>query len=455
MPIIRSLIVDDDDLTRDFFATVLARDGHQTVLVADGAEAIAALKAAPFDLIISDVQMAKTSGFELLEYVAATCPDVPMIMVTAYAEPGGAMDAIAHGAADYLTKPVNLEAFRSAVNHALERSRLRRAHRSLEREVLSKRTIIGSSPALIELYKQIAHVANTHVTVYVHGESGSGKELVARTIHERSARAQGPFVPVNCAALTESLLESELFGHEKGAFTGAHATRQGLFEQAQGGTIFLDEVGDISSKLQAQLLRVLQEGELRRVGGNETITVDTRVVVATNRDLATDMQSGRFRSDLYYRLSVVVLKVPALRERVDDILVLARHFAARHSLPLGRPAPDVSAAALELLQRYPWPGNVRELENAMARAVAMCRSGVVLPSDLPETITAAYAPMRAGSAGAAAAKPIASIDGDWPSLEVLQQRYIEKVLSHTDQNKTSAALLLGIDRRTLQRMPKP
>jgi DNA-binding NtrC family response regulator len=367
-----------------------------------------------------------------------------VILVTAYAEPNAAMDAMSRGAADYLTKPVDISALIATVERALDRKKLSRDHRALSREVPGKRTMIGTSPAMIELYKQTAQAAPTHATIYIHGESGAGKELVARTIHERSRRAHGPFVAVNCAALTESLLESELFGHERGSFTGAQATRRGLFEEATGGTLFLDEIGDISPKVQAQLLRVLQEGEVRRVGGNQAIAVDVRVITASHRDLAEEMTAGRLRSDLYYRLSVVMLQVPPLRERGDDLVALTRHFAARHSLELGRPNPEISDAAMAVIRGHTWPGNVRELENAMARAVAMCRSDVILPSDLPPTV-------RPAPATAELAVGEVSIDGDWPTLEVLQQRYVEKVLAHTQQNKTAAAQLLGIDRRTLQR----
>jgi two-component system, NtrC family, response regulator AtoC len=442
MAAIRALVVDDDDLSRELLKEVLARDGHVVTLAADGSEAVQKLDESPFDLVISDVQMAKLGGFELLATIARSHPETTVILVTAYADPGAAMDAVSRGAADYLTKPVDITLLRATITRALERRDRRREHAALAREVLSRRALIGTSAPMIELYKQIAQVAPTNATIYLQGESGSGKELVARTIHERSRRAEGPFVAVNCAALTESLLESELFGHEKGAFTGAITTRHGLFEEANGGTLFLDEIGDITPKLQAQLLRVLQEGQLRRVGGNQELTVDVRVITATNRDLAAEMAAGRLRADLFYRLSVVALVVPPLRERGDDLVVLAKHFAARHSLELGRQIPELTEAAVSVLRARMWPGNVRELENAMARAVAMCRRDVILPSDLPE-------PARGGEPHGADA-----IDADWPTLEVLERRYIDKVLGHVDHNKTAAAQVLGIDRRTLQRMPK-
>ncbi|HEX4802032.1 MAG TPA: sigma-54 dependent transcriptional regulator, partial [Myxococcaceae bacterium] len=298
----------------------------------------------------------------------------------------------------------------------------------------------GTSTAMLELYKQIAQIAPTHVTVLIVGESGSGKELVARTIHERSRRSDRPYVAVNCASIAEGLLESELFGHERGAFTGAHSTRLGLFEEANGGTVLLDEVGDIPAKMQAQLLRVLQEGEVRRVGGSSAIPVDVRVLAATNRDLAVDVAEKRMRADLFYRLNVVTLRIPPLRERGDDVVALARHFVARHGSTLGRPIPEISDEALQRLRAHPWPGNVRELENAMARAVAMSQRSVLLPGDLP--------PLLAGEPSAAGAP---GIDHDWPTLAELQRRYVARVLERTAGNKTAAASILGVDRRTLQR----
>jgi two-component system response regulator AtoC len=448
MAAIRALVVDDDDLSREMLAEVLARDGHTVALAADGSEALRRLASAgdaAFDLVISDVQMARTSGFELLAAINRTHPDTPVILVTAFADPRAAMDAVSRGAADYLTKPVDLAQLRATIARALERRDRRREHARLagSSNVLSRRTLIGTSAAMIELYKQIAQVAPTNATIYIQGESGSGKELVARTIHERSQRATGAFVAVNCAALTESLLESELFGHEKGSFTGALTTRRGLFEVSDGGTLFLDEIGDVTAKLQAQLLRVLQEGQLRRVGGTQELTVDVRVITATNRDLAAEMAAGRMRADLFYRLSVVTLAVPPLRDRGEDLVTLAKHFAARHALELGRATPELTDATLSAIRNRSWPGNVRELENAMARAVAMCQHDVILPSDLPPIAHAAV-----GDASGAA------IDADWPTLEVLERRYIEKVLTRVDHNKTAAAQVLGIDRRTLQRMGK-
>src|SRR5499427_8839652 len=432
------LVAEDDDLTRELLVKVLRRDGYQVVETADGADAMSLLRSRSFDLVLSDIQMAQMSGMELLEQVQKMDREIPVVLITAYAEPGAAMDAIMRGAADYLAKPVDIIALRTTVARALERRQLAGENQRLRSEAVGKKTLIGTSPAMLELYKQIAQIAPTHVTVLIVGESGSGKELVARTIHERSRRADRPYVAVNCASIAEGLLESELFGHERGAFTGAHSTRLGLFEEANGGTVLLDEVGDVPAKMQAQLLRVLQEGEVRRVGSNSPIPVDVRVLAATNRDLNVDVAEKRMRADLFYRLNVVTLRIPPLRERGDDVIALAHHFVARHAATLGRPIPEIAQETLQRLRSYPWPGNVRELENALARAVAMSQKSVVLPGDLP--------PLVLGEQGQG--QPI---DADWPTLAELERRYIGRVLERTAGNKTEAASILGVDRRTLQR----
>jgi two-component system, NtrC family, response regulator AtoC len=307
--------------------------------------------------------------------------------------------------------------------------------------------IVGTTSAMLAVYKTVAHVAPTTATVLIVGESGTGKELVARAIHAKSPRASKPFVAINCGALPESILESELFGHERGSFTGASATKLGLFEEAKGGTLFLDEIGEISPKMQVQLLRVLQEGEVRRVGAAETIKVDARVVAATNRDLKTEVASGRFREDLLFRLQVVTVHVPPLRERRGDIPPLIRHFIARHSDRLGRSAPRIAPEVTEMLEAYAFPGNVRELSHIIERAMLLAREGVITGSDLPPDVTAAWA-----HHGARGPTGLGSLADDWPTLAVLERRYIDRVLSRTGGNKTRAADVLGIDRRTLNRM---
>jgi DNA-binding NtrC family response regulator len=436
----RILVAEDDDLTLELLSTVLRAAGHEVTAVRDGREALDHIEHAPFDVVVADVQMPRASGLEILDALTARGAGTPLVLVTAYANPGGAMDAIARGAADYLAKPVDVVALRVTVARALERARLAGENRELRTAAAEPKTLIGTSAPMLALYKQIAQIAPTDTTVLITGESGSGKELVARVIHQRSARAAGPFVAVNCGGLAEGLLESELFGHERGAFTGAHAQRRGLFEQAAGGTVFLDEVGDVPLKMQGQLLRVLQEGEVRRVGGDAVIRVDVRVVSATNRDLSVEVAEQRMRGDLYYRLNVVALHVPPLRQRGDDVDVLARHLVARHAARIGRPVPDIAPEVLARLRAHAWPGNVRELENALARAVAMSSRGVILPEDLPAVVSGERA------AGAEA------IDRGWPTLDELEQRYVDRVLERCGGNRTDAANILGVDRRTLQRL---
>jgi DNA-binding NtrC family response regulator len=436
----RILVAEDDDLTLELLTTVLRGAGHDVTAVADGREALDALARETFDLVVGDVQMPRASGLEILEALNARATETPLILVTAYANPGAAMDAISRGAADYLAKPVDVIALKTTVARTLERKRLAGENRQLRTAAVEPKTLVGTSPPMLELYKQIAQVAPTDTTVLITGESGSGKELVARVLHERSARAARPFVAVNCGGLAETLLESELFGHERGAFTGAVAQRRGLFESASGGTIFLDEIGDVSLKMQAQLLRVLQEGEIRRVGGEAMIPVDVRVISATNRDLGADVAEARLRRDLYYRINVVALHVPPLRQRGDDIAVLARHFVARHAAQSGRPIPEIAEETLARLRAHAWPGNVRELENALARAVAMCSRGVILPDDLP--------PIVSGGPPEGAAL----LEHGWPTLEELEHRYVDRVIERCEGNKTTAANILGVDRRTLQRL---
>jgi transcriptional regulator with PAS, ATPase and Fis domain len=300
---------------------------------------------------------------------------------------------------------------------------------------------------MLSVYKTVAHVAPTTATVLIVGESGTGKELVARAIHSKSPRSGKPFTAINCGALPESILESELFGHERGSFTGASATKRGLFEEAKGGTLFLDEIGEIGPKMQVQLLRVLQEAEIRRVGAAETIKVDARVVAATNRDLKNEVAVGRFREDLLFRLQVVTVRVPPLRERRGDIPILIRHFIARHAERLGRPAPHVAPEVYEMLESYDFPGNVRELSHIIERAMLLAREAVITGSDLPPEVARAWTEQ-----GATDPTRMGSLADDWPTLSVLERRYIDRVLSRTGGNKTRAADVLGIDRRTLNRM---
>jgi DNA-binding NtrC family response regulator len=441
------LICEDDRVARELLAEIFRAEGYGIEAVGSGEEAIARVAPDVYDLVISDVRLGDgPSGMDVLAAFRGGAPETPVILITAFGDVTGAMAAIQHGAHDYVSKPFNVEELTLTVRRALERSRLadeERARKEAGGATPATRLeeIVGRSPVMLEVYKLVARVAATQSTVLVCGESGTGKELVARAIHTNSPRRNGPFVAVNCTALTESLLESELFGHQKGAFTGATSTKRGLFEEAHGGTLFLDEIGDVGGKMQAQLLRVLQEGEIRRVGGGEPVKVDARVVAATNRDLEDEVRAGRFREDLYFRINVVTVKLPPLRDRRSDVKVLAEHFLKKFAVREKREVLGVAPEAMEALQHYDWPGNVRELENAIERALALSKDGVLLASDLPQEI---------GRQSAPPATPPNLID-DRPTLAELERRYIELTLRETGGNKKRAAEILGIDRRTLYR----
>jgi DNA-binding NtrC family response regulator len=444
----RVLLFEDDDTLAGLLARVLRTDGCQ-VDVHESADALpGTAKLAKYDVVLSDIHLAnETSGHEVLRRVRAATPTTPVILMTAYADIEGAMNAVGEGAYDYLAKPIEPTELKRMVAEAIARRKLAQGGEEPARGATPPvAQIVGTTPAMLAVYKTVAHVAPTTATVLIVGESGTGKELVARAIHAKSPRAGKPFVAINCGALPESILESELFGHERGSFTGANATKYGLFEEAKGGTLFLDEIGEISPKMQVQLLRVLQEGEIRRVGAAETIKVDARVVAATNRDLKTEVASGRFREDLLFRLQVVTVHVPPLRERRGDIPLLIRHFVARHAERLGRPSPRIAPEVLEMLGAYAFPGNVRELLHILERAILLAREGVITGSDLPPDVTAAWTQHGTSPGG------LGSLAEDWPTLAVLERRYIDRVLSRTGGNKTRAAEVLGIDRRTLNRM---
>jgi two-component system response regulator HydG len=438
------LIVEDDKVARELLDEILRREGHGVEALPSGDEAIARAGKRDYDLVISDVRLGDSaSGFDVLAAFQQRAAETPVILITAFGDVTGAMAAIQKGAYDYVSKPFNVGELTLTVSRALERTRLieeNRAQRAREGDKPPHiESIVGAAPAMLDVYKMVARVAPTMSTVLVVGESGTGKELVARAIHTHSPRANGPFVAVNCTALTESLLESELFGHAKGAFTGAVASKRGIFEEAQGGTVFLDEIGDVAGKMQAQLLRVLQEGEVRRVGGTEAIQVDVRVVAATNRELEEEVKQGRFREDLYFRINVVTIRLPPLRERPSDIPLLVDHFLAIYCRKNGKPAMTVTRAALDRLTAYAWPGNVRELENVIERAVVLGRSATIDVENLPAPIAQAEA--RGGSLSFALGTP----------LEEIEQRVIRATLDHTGGDKRVAAQLLGIATRTIYR----
>src|SRR5512143_2059432 len=436
-------VIDDDASSRELLARVLGARGWSVVPFVDGREALDRLASdGPPDLVVSDIRMAEVDGLAVTEAFKRDAPGTPVILVTAFGNVDGAVEAIQRGAFDYVSKPYDVDAVQLTAARALEQRRLAEENRALRRQLRDKyrlETAVGRSEAMLQVFKTAARVAASDATVLIFGESGTGKELVARAIHQASPRAPGPFVPVDCGAIAEGLLESELFGHVRGAFTGAQAARRGLFEEASGGTVFLDEIGDVGPGLQARLLRTLQEGTIRRVGANESIPVDVRVVAATNKDLEAAVKGGRFREDLYYRLNVVTIRIPPLRERREDVPLLAEHFAAKH----GRGKGAISPEAREVLQTYDWPGNVRELENVVARALALNPSGVVVPADLPDRLRA----LRAEPARGLPLPP-----GFRPTLDELSRRYAALVLGECGGNKTRAAELLGIDRKTLYRI---
>jgi DNA-binding NtrC family response regulator len=403
---------------------------------AAGAEQLLA-SGEPVDLVLTDMAMPDVSdGLEVLRATREHWPDTAVIVLTAYGNIEGALDTIQRGAFDYLPKPFDVDALVRVARRALEQKRLVEENRSLRRQV-KVRSLVGRSSALLEVYKQVARAATTLVPVLITGETGTGKEQVARVLHQRSERASGPFVAVDCGAIAESLIETELFGHAKGAFTGASGLRRGLFEEATSGTLFLDEIGDLGSKIQSQLLRAIQEGEIRRVGESTPVKVDVRIVTATNKELPSLVKEGKFREDLLYRLDVLHLHLPPLRERREDIPALVEHFGSIHAR--GGVRPVFTKDAIARLQDYDWPGNVRQLENVVARALALNLTGVVGSQDFPEPI-------------GDAPEKLTGLAGDMPSLAELSRRYAAHVLQHTGGNKSEAARLLEVDRKTLYKL---
>jgi two-component system, NtrC family, response regulator AtoC len=446
------LITDDDEVSCQLFAETLESEGFQVNRATSGEAALSRLGEETYDLLIIDVRMPETSGLEVTRIAHEKYPALPIIVMTAFGSIETAVEAIHEGAFDFISKPMNLAELKKTVSRALSQRALQRRTETnnggddKNSEQLGK--IIGKSSAMLEVYKTVARVAPTKSTVLVLGESGTGKELIAQAIHQHSPRANRPFVAVDCGALTETILESELFGHVRGAFTGALADKKGVFEEAQGGTCFLDEIGGISSNLQARLLRVLQEHEIRRVGGKDWVKVDVRVVAATNHNLAEAVSKGEFRQDLYYRLDVVAIHLPPLRERADDIPLLARHFLQRYSQESGKSISAISDKAMELLCSYSWPGNIRELENAIEQAVALSYQSILTPDDFPEAVRnpAAAQPFENGSQN----EQFLFLDA--PSLEEVKKRYVLHVLRHNQGNVSRSARVLNIDRRSLYRM---
>jgi len=436
------LVVDDDQVARELLAETLGREGYRVRVAGGGEDALRLAGAEPFDMALVDLRMPDLDGLAVLKQLAMIQPDLPVVILTAFATIETAIEAVNAGAFDYLSKPFRMEEIKIVVRRTLDARRLARENLQFRQELRARygfEGLVGQSHQMVEIYKLIARMAALDTTVLIDGETGTGKELVARAIHGASARAARPFVVVDCAALPEALFESELFGHERGAFTGAFAARRGLLETSVGGTCFLDEIGELPAPLQAKLLRTLQEHSIRRVGGNDAVPVDVRVVVATNRDLRKLVADGGFRDDLYYRLNVVTITVPPLRERASDIPLLAQHFLEMFARRTGRAIKRLAPESVTLLSGYRWPGNVRELEHVIERAMALSSSETLLPDDFP--------PHLREERDRAPRLP-----ADGMTLEDVKRWYVNKVLEESGGNKLRAAELLGIDRRTLYRI---
>lgn len=440
---VRFLIAEDDADLRDLLQDDLEDAGYETIVAVDGKSALARIEndKEQLDLLITDVNMPGLSGEELLKVARAKRPEIPIIVITAFGSVEQAVEMVKNGAFQYLTKPFETSELLQAIASALEQSAPQREQARLRREIpASPVRIIGASRQMKEVLRLLTKAARSNSTVLITGESGTGKELFARSIHEMSDR-QGAFVPVNCAAIPTELIESELFGHTGQAFTGAKQARAGLFEAAEGGTIFLDEVGELPLLMQPKLLRVLQEGTVRRVGADRERTINVRVLAATNRDLEQEVSEGRFREDLYWRLNVIHLRIPSLRERPLDIPLMIDHFLNKMAERSGTPSFNVTPEALAILTAYSWPGNVRELENAIESAMALAEGWLITPQDLPERIRS----------GGRSSTLLARGRERRMTIQELEKEYILETLRLTNGNKSRAAEILGFDRRTLHR----
>ena len=439
---IRVLVVDDDQAVRQALSRTLEKAGYDVVLAEDGQAGLDRLREGTIHILLADLKMPKLSGQELLKAAKAIAPDVEVIVITGHGSVEEAVVAMKEGAYDFITKPFKRAQLEKTIQKAAEKQALVLQNRALQArldELQGTGQIIGGSPAMLRTLELVNQVAASTATILIQGESGTGKELIANAIHHGSPRRQRPFIKLNCAALPETLLESELFGYERGAFTGAVARKEGRFELADGGTLFMDEIGDLSLATQAKLLRVLQEGEFERLGGTRTLKVDIRLVAATNADLATRVQEKQFREDLFYRLNVITIQLPALRERPEDVPLLAQHFLRRHATKNAKAITGFTEEAIEVLQGYDWPGNVRELENVIERAVVLTRETMISPADLPERLVGTERIAR---------HLVVSIG---TPLEEVEDRLIEETLRYTKGDKTLAAKLLGIATRTIYR----
>ena len=428
------LIVDDEIVVRDSLSKWFKQDNYRVDSAEDAAHALKKMGCGPWDIILLDIKMPGMSGLELQQRLREIDPAATIIMITAFASVESAVQALKEGAFDYVTKPVDPDHLSHLVQKAIQHKKLADENAQLRQhisEIMRSEDIVGSSPQMKKVIEMAKTVAQTDTTAMIRGESGSGKEIIARAIHANSARRYFPIIAVNCGAVPETLLESELFGHEKGAFTGAQYRRKGKFEMADGGTIFLDEIGTISPKMQVQLLRVIETKQFTRVGGNEVIASDFRIICATNHDLEAAVKAGTFREDLYYRLNVFTIFIPPLRERKADIPLLARHFLTRYTISMNKPVKDISPEAMDMMVRYDWPGNVRELENVIERAMVLAAPPSIRPDDLPfQLIPKHHAPAD-------------------ESIDAVEKTHIEHVLAKYGWNITHSARILDIDRVTL------
>jgi len=440
-----ALIVDDDDAMCRMLESGLRSSGHETASAVSADTALELLRSREFDVVITDIRMRRIDGLELCRRVVELRPDVPVIVITAFGSMEAAIEAMRAGAYDFITKPFGLDTIRLVVRRAVQHRALSRRVERLEQALREGRefeNLLGSSPPMRQLVDIVERVAPSDTVVLVTGESGTGKELVARALHRRSLRRDGPFVAVNCAALPEPLLESELFGHAKGAFTDAKADHKGLFVQASKGTLFLDEIGELPLALQPKLLRALQERSIRPLGAKGEVSFDARIVAATNRDLESEVEQGRFREDLFYRIHVIEVATPPLRVRGNDILLLAQHFIGQFAAVSGKPLKGLLATVADRLLAYPWPGNVRELQNCIERAVTLSRYSEITVDDLPKKVR-----------DYDRSQDVLTVDdpNDFVPMEEIERRYITRVFDATKRNKSLAAKLLGFNRKTLYR----
>jgi two-component system response regulator AtoC len=437
------LVIDDEDSMCNFMEIMLAKEGYQVDSATSGKDGIRLLKEQNYELVIADLNMPEMSGLDVLKEVKSFKQDQDLIVMTAYASVDTAIEAMKQGAADYITKPFKVDEIKLAIEKSIDRKRLIAENVSLKKQLQTDNSFdnfIGVSDTVVKLKKLAKRIAISDSTVLIRGESGTGKDLIAKAIHHHSPRGAGPFVTINCAALPETLLESELFGHRKGSFTGAIKDKDGLFKVADGGTFFLDEVGNISTAIQVKLLRVLEDKKITPVGDTKPIEVEVRLIAATNSDLDEEVRMGRFRADLFYRLNVIPIFIPPLRDRSEDIELLSNHFISKYSRKINIPLKQISDEAMALLVKYHWPGNVRELENVIERAVLLNRSDTLEVSDFPEKLREPQ-PVTV----------VREIDPPTPTLESIEKAYIHFVMSQTKGKKAQAAEILGIDASTLYR----